>query len=386
LEERAISRAGLVGVAVALAALLLEDFVLVRENRLAPGISLSVFEVLAVWQWGLLLAGPVVLALISLRSGRREAGLGMVVILLLVVALLWFQGAAAAKLSMAGTFTRISIGPGLWLSLLGVFIIFIDMMHRAKPGRVAKSCLAIAFFAGILAFTLAGVFDSLSLVLEFAGRRDRFFLELLHHLFIAGLSVGLSAVIGLPLGLILFKYARLRTGVFAVLNIVQTVPSLALFGLLIAPLAFLSNEIALLRDLGVRGIGWAPAVIALTLYGLLPIVRNTFSGFEGVDKGVIEAGRGMGMGPSHMFLKVELPLAAPIILNGLRIASVQNIGNTAVAALIGAGGFGVFIFQGLGQSAIDLVLLGAVPTILLAVAADGLFQLVIKFFSPGGLS
>jgi osmoprotectant transport system permease protein len=94
----------------------------------------------------------------------------------------------------------------------------------------------------------------------------------------------------------------------------------------------------------------------------------------------------MGMGKAQMFFKVELPLAAPIILNGLRIASVQNIGNTAVAALIGAGGFGVFIFQGLGQAAIDLVLLGAVPTILLAVLADHLFQLVIRALSPEGLS
>ena len=122
-------------------------------------------------------------------------------------------------------------------------------------------------------------------------------------------------------------------------------------------------------------------MIALTLYGLLPIVRNTFAGFAAVDKAVMEVGRGMGMGPLQIFARVELPIAAPIILSGLRIACVQNIGNTAVAALIGAGGFGIFIFQGLGQSAIDLILLGTIPTIVLALCADGLFQMVMQLFT-----
>jgi osmoprotectant transport system permease protein len=228
--------------------------------------------------------------------------------------------------------------------------------------------------------------SQLSLVQEFAGRSHRFFMELQAHLFITGLSVGSAALIGLPLGMVAHKIPRLGAGTFSVLNIVQTIPSLALFGLLIAPLAWLSAELPWLRDVGVRGIGWAPAVIALGLYALLPIVRNTYAGFARVEPAVIEAGRGMGMGPLTLFFRVELPVASPIILNGLRIAGVQIMGNTAVAALIGAGGFGVFIFQGLGQAAIDLVLLGAVPTILLAVLLDWGFQLLTRLLTPGGLT
>jgi osmoprotectant transport system permease protein len=382
-----VSRPGLAGAAVGLAGFALAGFVVVRPNRLAPGEPMGVFQVLPAWQWGLFLAGFALLVLLCFRPSRRGAAVGTALPPAMVLALLWSQGVAASRLAAAaGEFARASLGASLWLAILGLFIVFTDMAARLKPGPWAKAALSGGFIGGLALLAAGGVLDELSLALEFAAREERFFSELRGHLFITGLSVGLSGLIGLPIGLLVFKRARMRTSAFSLLNIVQTIPSLALFGLLIAPLAWLSSQWALLRGLGVRGIGWAPAVIALTLYALLPIVRNTFSGFAAVDKGVLEAGRGMGMGKAQMFFKVELPLAAPIILNGLRIASVQNIGNTAVAALIGAGGFGVFIFQGLGQAAIDLVLLGAVPTILLAVLADHLFQLVIRALSPEGLS
>ncbi|OGR16109.1 MAG: hypothetical protein A2X81_08705 [Desulfobacterales bacterium GWB2_56_26] len=380
--RRKISRVGGAGVTVALAGLVLGDFVLVRRNRLTPGVPLSVFEALAELQWALLLAGLAALLLFSIKPGRRQAAAGMLLIVLLVLALLGFLGSAAAELSEAGgSFTRVSIGSSMWLALFGLFIVLTDMVGRARLGLVGNVLLAVGFVAGLAFSALAGAYHFLSPVLEFISHRDRFFAELGNHLFITSLSIGLAAAIGLPLGLLIFKYRSPRASVFAVLNIVQTVPSLALFGLLIAPLAFISGEWPLLRSLGVRGIGWAPAVIALTLYGLLPIVRNTFAGFAAVDKAVMEVGRGMGMGPLQIFARVELPIAAPIILSGLRIACVQNIGNTAVAALIGAGGFGIFIFQGLGQSAIDLILLGTIPTIVLALCADGLFQMVMQLFT-----
>jgi osmoprotectant transport system permease protein len=137
--------------------------------------------------------------------------------------------------------------------------------------------------------------------------------------------------------------------------------------------------------MGIQGIGWTPAVIALTLYAMLPVVRNTYAGLAGVEPELVEAGKGMGMSRVQLLVFVELPRAFPIVLGGLRIACVQNVGNTAVAALIGAGGLGVFIFQGLGQSALDLIMLGAVPTILLAVGVDALFQVLIRLVTPRGL-
>jgi len=162
----------------------------------------------------------------------------------------------------------------------------------------------------------------------------------------------------------------------------QTIPSIALFGLLIIPLAAIAAAVPPLAALGVGGIGVAPAIVALVLYALLPIVRNTVAGLTGVDAAVINAALGMGLTSGQIFRRVELPLALPVFLAGLRIVTVQAIGLAVVAALIGAGGLGTFVFQGLGQYAVDLVLLGAVPAILLALAADFVLQTLSAVLRP----
>jgi osmoprotectant transport system permease protein len=140
------------------------------------------------------------------------------------------------------------------------------------------------------------------------------------------------------------------------------------------PLSALATAVPSLARLGIGGIGMAPALIALVLYALLPVVRSTVAGIGGVDSAVVDAARGMGMTRRQRFWRVELPLAMPVLLAGLRIVTVQAIGLAVVAALIGAGGLGSFVFEGLGQYAADLVLLGALPAIGLALAADFLLQ------------
>ena len=132
----------------------------------------------------------------------------------------------------------------------------------------------------------------------------------------------------------------------------------------------------------VLGFGTWPIIVALLLYGLLPIVRNTLAGLEGLDDGVMEAARGMGMSRAQVFWQVRLPLALPVVLEGIRITTVQAIGLAAVAALVGAGGLGTFIFQGLGQAAMDLVLLGALPILAMALAADALLGALSRRLSP----
>jgi osmoprotectant transport system permease protein len=381
--ERSASRVGVLGALIGACGLLLGDFVLNRPNRLAPGDPLSLLEALGWWPVGLFSAGFAILLLVSLFPGRRGVVWGAVLPVLMFLGLLWAQGYAASELTrIGGGFTRVSVGSSLWISILGLFLIYTDMISRTGRAAPLKAGLGLILVAGLFILFFSGVLDQISLMLEFEARRSRFFSEFKAHLFITGVSVGLASVAGVPLGVALFRNRRLRGAVFSALNIVQTIPSLALFGLLIAPLAFLSERIPLLKTLDISGIGWAPAVIALTLYSFLPIVRNTFSGFLTVDGSALEAGRGMGMGRTQIFFRVELPIAAPVILNGLRIAGVQNIGNTAVAALIGAGGFGVFIFQGLGQAATDMVFLGALPTIFLAVFVDRIFQALIQILTP----
>lgn len=212
--------------------------------------------------------------------------------------------------------------------------------------------------------------QAISVLQEYSMLKDRFLTELFVHLRLFCLSVLFAAFIGIPLSVIASSHRRFSALLILFVDAIQTIPSIALFGLLMAPLAALSRTIPFLRDLGIKGVGTAPALTALTLYALLPIVRNTISGLNGVSQAMIDIGRGMGMSRNQLFLKVRWPAALPYIIAGLRTASVQAVGNTTVAALIGAGGLGILIFQGLGQAAPDLILLGVIPLILLAIMVD----------------
>ncbi|EFC56598.1 ABC transporter permease, partial [Enterobacter cancerogenus] len=164
-------------------------------------------------------------------------------------------------------------------------------------------------------------------------------------------------------------------GVFTVLNVIQTIPSVALFGLLIAPLAGLVQSFPALGSLGIAGTGLTPALIALVLYALLPLVRGVVAGLGQVSSDVLESAQAMGMSARQCFWKIQLPLALPLLVRSLRVVTVQTVGMAVIAALIGAGGFGALVFQGLLSSALDLVLLGVIPTIALAVVLDALFAL-----------
>jgi osmoprotectant transport system permease protein len=164
---------------------------------------------------------------------------------------------------------------------------------------------------------------------------------------------------------------------------VQTIPSIALFGILMAPLGALAAAWPLAARLGIRGIGAAPAALALFLYSLLPIVANTVAGLRHVSAATVEAARGMGMTSAQVLARVELPLALPVILTGIRVVLVQNIGMVTVAALIGGGGLGTFVFQGIGQTAIDLVLLGAIPIVALAFSAAVLLDALVQALNRG---
>lgn len=164
----------------------------------------------------------------------------------------------------------------------------------------------------------------------------------------------------------------------------QTLPSIALFGLLIAPLAALGAWLQGrgLGDWGVQGVGLLPAALALTLYSLLPVVHGTLAGLQQVPAAVLDAATGLGLGPRQRFWQVQWPLALPVWLAALRVSTVQAVGLAVVAALIGAGGFGVLIFQGLASSALDLVLLGVLPVVALALALDAALGAITQRLTP----
>src|SRR5260370_27929144 len=179
----------------------------------------------------------------------------------------------------------------------------------------------------------------------------------LEHIQLVAAAMAIALIIGLPVGVALVRRRALRRWVFGAANIVQTIPSLALFGFLI-PVPWIG------------GIGANTAILALALYALLPVLRNTCTGIEGVDAAVLEAARGMGMTPQQVLWQVELPLAAPVLLAGIRVATVISIGVATIAAAIGAGGPGVFIFRGVAMVNDQVILAGAIPAALLAILAD----------------
>jgi osmoprotectant transport system permease protein len=179
----------------------------------------------------------------------------------------------------------------------------------------------------------------------------------LEHLRLVGVSTLLASLIGIPLGILIAHRPILNKPVLTGANIIQTIPSLALFGFLL-PVPWLGDRAERL------------AVLALTLYALLPIIRNTYTGIRGVDPAVVEAGRGMGLTEGQLLWQVELPLATSVVLSGVRVAVVISVGLATIAAAIGAGGLGELIFRGLAMVNNQLILAGAVPAALLALLAD----------------
>jgi osmoprotectant transport system permease protein len=192
----------------------------------------------------------------------------------------------------------------------------------------------------------------------------------LEHLWLVGISTLLAVAIGIPLGILVARYPWLDKPVLGSANIIQTIPSLALFGFLL-PAPWIGERADRL------------AILALTLYALLPLIRNTYTGIRGVDRAIVEAGRGMGMTDNQLLWQVQLPLALGVIIAGVRVAVVISVGLATIAAAIGAGGLGEYIFRGLAMVNNAVILAGAIPAACMALLADVLLGLLEKKLSPG---
>lgn len=371
-----LDRLGVVVALMALAAAL-APFATFRANRIVAGEGRTIVEALPAAEAGLLLA--VLLAAGLVAAARTPAPLRLAASVAAVAALAVFVGRAGTFLTPPGNaYARVSPATGFWVGLFAFSLLAADAFTRLKPPpslRLAALALAAAGLALLLG---SGAWDDLSVLKEYMNRADVFWREAAAHVALAVGSLAAAIVAGLPLGIVCHRVPRLRAAVLNVLNMIQTVPSIALFGILIAPLGWIAANVPFAADLGVRGIGAAPAFVALVLYSLLPVVANTVAGLAAVPREADDAARGMGMTDGQRLLSVELPLALPVILTGIRIVLVQNIGLATIAALIGGGGFGVFVFQGIGQTAMDLVLLGAVPTVALAFAAGVVLDAVVE--------
>ena len=470
---------------------------------------------------------------------RNRRGWALVVIgnLVLLLTLLLPASAAAHLLNGAETLfaegTRISnprifTSSAIALGLLGGYIILFGGLRDLVAEKVGSWQRALAGSIGIILIAVAllnGSFDIYSIMVEFSQRGETLGQRFIEHLVFVLVSLAAGLVIGIALGLWAARDKRMELAILYVVGIIQTIPSLALFGVLLVPLARLGDQsftdvfrffivslvfglvvffvvtriqsrlperlqpwsiilafvflfvpislftilvvtfgfkavlnvfvetalsqtllqvgigyvlallawslarridhgrivqglrlacyglliissVALLmllvrgaaqvigthnlselsvRNLGVSGIGTAPAIIALTLYSLLPLVRNTYTGLRNVDPAVIDSGKGMGMTPAQIFFRIELPLAFPIIMAGVRNAGIALVGIAAVASIIGAGALGDFILLGVNTTSVDLILLGAIPAVMLAVLLDALLQMLEGLFTSPGI-
>ncbi len=345
-----------------------------RPNRLAVGTfqGLSLLE----------LAASILIAFSVGFTGRFAPKLLILFCNLAPILGLWWLG-TITDYAMQGqsTFARVSASSGFWLWMTGAGISLYGLgLIGSKLSRIQQlsQWLWLPISLGLVFF---GLLEHWSVIEEFRVQKARFFQELLQHIQLVLSAIGIAVLFGVPLAIWASRDTRVASVTLGLTSGIQTVPSLALLGLLIAPLAALSNAFPVLRSLGINGIGTAPALTAMTLYALLPIVQNGIVALQGVSSSILEAASGMGMTTSQRFLKVQLPLALPVWLSGLRQAAVMLVGVASVAQLIGAGGLGFFIFSGLQSGANDLILLGAIPAVLLAVLTDALLRLTEGFLA-----
>lgn len=370
--------------ALALAGL---PFLRVAPNRLVSGEAVFLASVLRGSWWMLALPCLALIGLSFLKPYRPGLWLTVASAASLTIALGALAAAQASFVAQTGSpLVRTSLGSGFWLACVLLGLVVADALQRLQASSAARiSCGALV---ALLFFILlaSGWCDDLSIMKEYANRSDVFAQVIARHLQIVALALALTLLAGLPLGWVAWRFDRVDRALSPVLNIIQTIPSLALFGLLMAPLAWLATVWPAGGRVGISGVGLLPGVVALVLYSLLPVVRSTLAGLAQVPSGVVQAANGLGLTRAQVFWRVYVPLALPVVLGGVRTATIQAIGLAAVTALIGAGGLGSIMFEGLFSSAQDLVLLGVLPIIALGVLADGLFKSLIRLSSPHGLS
>ncbi|EFB4136577.1 ABC transporter permease [Escherichia coli O88:H1] len=324
-------------------------FISYAPNRLVSGEGRHLWQLWPQTLWMLVGVGCAWLTACFIPA-KKGSIFALILAQFVFVLLVWGAGKAATQLAQNGSaLARTSLGSGFWLAAALALLACSDAIRRISTHPLWRWLLHMQIAIVPLWLLYSGTLNDLSLMKEYANRQDVFDDALAQHLTLLFGAVLPALVIGVPLGIWCYFSTARQGAIFSLLNVIQTVPSVALFGLL----------------------------IALVLYALLPLVRGVVVGLNQIPRDVLESARAMGMSGAQRFLHVQLPLALPVFLRSLRVVMVQTVGMAVIAALIGAGGFGALVFQGLLSSAIDLVLLGVIPVIVLAVLTDALFDLLI---------
>jgi osmoprotectant transport system permease protein len=350
----------------------------VAPNRLLPGIPMSALGAL----------GPVVypaaaLVLAAAIVPARRHHLVALALILTALGLVLASTGLAAKSLLEGRppAARAMLGADFWIGC-GALLALAFERARQSNSMWAWPVTALALCTMIGAGAAFHLFDGVSLMVEYRARSAALHSAIGQHLLLSAGALALSLAIAAPLGWAAWRSRRVEATANAVLAAVQVTPAIALFGLLIPVLAALLSFAPALRQLGLGAIGPAPALIGVAVYLALPLLRGFVSGLKATDPAVVEAAQAMGMTQLRTTCEIRIPLGLPILMSALRVAAVQSIGLVTLGGLIGAGGLGAIVFEGMSQFAADLIILGAIPIVILALVVDG--GLAWVFRSPVG--
>jgi osmoprotectant transport system permease protein len=369
--------------AVALGGLYGGSWISVAPNRLLPGEAISAAASVGGWVHAAALALFLFFGLTArdrstdgLVSARFALPLGLLIGMVILTGL-----SGASLLQGRPASARCMVGAGFWAFVGSVVLLLLDEARELRPARVAAIALG-----GVLALALArraGFFDALSIFVEYRARADLFHAALARHLGLSFTALGLALAVSIPLGWAAFRHPRFRAAIDAGLSGIQVIPAVALFGLLVSLLSLALAAWPALRGLGLAAIGPTPALIGVAAYLALPLTRGVASGLGAADPALIETAQGMGMPEARIAWEVRLPLGLPVFIAGLRVAAVQSIGLVTLGGLIGAGGLGALVFEGMAQFASDLIILGSAPIVAIAILADlGLRALELRLARP----
>ena len=368
------------GAAIGALAVSFGPFLALRPNRVVSGETASAIGAFGAWGWALLGVWIAIAILSRTPERRREVGRSAAPLLrgLLGVAALGIvlaqAGVAAAEFAVSsGPAARTSFGWSFYLMLFGLFLTQYAASADAV-GRVSRALLAWSLPVTVLALAASGVLAELGIVREWMLARDTFARALGEHLAYALGATGIAVVLGVPLGVLSARSAAAEAPIMGTLNLGQVFPALAFVGIMMPLLGGLSDRVPILAAAGVAGIGWAPVLIVLVIYALFPVVRNTLVAIRQLDPAVLDSAKGMGMGRWRSLAEIELPLAFPIVLAGVRIALVQSTAGAVLAAFVGGGGLGTIMFFGLEQTSMDLVLVGVLPIVAFALLFDAVLR------------
>lgn len=366
----------LTGALIGIVSSLIGPYIWFRPNRIVDGTAETAIGAFGFTGW-LIVALWVATGALALVSPGRVLGIvrALVVTAAITLAFAAAGGAAAEFAASSGAVARTSLGGSFYVGLFGVFL-SLYAAAADTPHPAGRALVWLAPLVAIAALAASGVLAELGIVREWLMTRDTFTREFRRHLSYA-LSATIGAtLLGVPLGVLSARNRRAETVVMGTLNLGQVFPALAFVGIMMPVLGALGANVRPLGAIGVSGIGWAPVTIVLLVYALFPVTRNTLVAIRQLDPAVLDSARGMGMGRGRLLAEIELPLAFPVVLAGIRIALVQSTAGAIVAAFVGGGGLGAIMFFGLEQTSMDLVLVGVVPIVALALAFDAGLRVV----------